>query len=200
MSEASNEGEDVEMLETIQWRQYANFGSSGVGASGSMRSMVKDWEDGDGVGEEIEIVGCWLTWLTRARLPSTGDRDGKLMARLTRGVKLSGMIFEGRRFALSSEERRVVAMVASIVNFVSLGGTALRLVSSSGALVVVIYQVRCSVYICSQVHAMVMIGGLMVVYSLGAPLLTWPRRMRYGFRMYSQMLAYVKHIEALLRK
>jgi hypothetical protein len=79
-----------------------------------MSMKVKDWAEGLGVGEEMEIVGADLTSLTRTKLPSEGDMEGKVMERLTVGVKVSGMILEGRRFAVLSDVIRLsVAMVAN---------------------------------------------------------------------------------------
>jgi hypothetical protein len=69
---------------------------------------VKDWGGGAGTSEEMEIVGVSLTWPTRMRLPSEGEMEGKVTESLTLGVKVVGIIVEGRRFALRSEARRVV--------------------------------------------------------------------------------------------
>lgn len=54
----------------------------------------------------IEIVGASLTWPTRTKLPLEGDMDGNLTERLTLGVKLAGIILDGRRLALRSESSR----------------------------------------------------------------------------------------------
>lgn len=45
------------------------------------------------------IIGCDETWLTRANEPSAGVRLEKEILRSIDGVKLEGMIGEGRRFA-----------------------------------------------------------------------------------------------------
>ena len=65
-----------------------------------------------GGAEEMEMRGWSLTWLTRARLPFSGARpEGNLTDRSMVGVKESGMMAEGRRFALFSESMSEVAIV-----------------------------------------------------------------------------------------
>lgn len=74
------------MLITTQWRQYANLGSSGVGASGSMRRSVKvedasvevEVEEEDSMGENV-ILGSLATSLTRTKQPFEGFLEGKVM-------------------------------------------------------------------------------------------------------------------------
>jgi hypothetical protein len=58
--------------------------------------------------EETEMMGCSLTSLTRARLPFSGERpeEENLTLRSRVGVKVDGMMAEGRRLALFSESRR----------------------------------------------------------------------------------------------
>lgn len=100
MSSVDEAGIDV----TIQWRQYANLGSSGVGASGSIIMNVKVEDDEDVGVAEMLMTGSSLIWVTRARLPFSGESpEGNLTARSRVGVKESGMMDEGRRFALLSE-------------------------------------------------------------------------------------------------
>lgn len=81
---------------------------------------MKDWLEGDAEVEEMDIVGCSLAWLTRMMLPSEGEMEGNLTPRMTDGVKDSGMIFEGSRFALLSEGMRVLeAIVGAVVERLS---------------------------------------------------------------------------------
>jgi hypothetical protein len=64
---------------------------------------VNDCEAGGDVEEGIEIEGVSLTWLTRMKLPFDGEMDAYLTERLMLGVKLAGIIFDGRRLALRSD-------------------------------------------------------------------------------------------------
>ena len=58
-------------------------------------------------GDEMEMMGCSLTWLRRARLPCSGaSPDENLTLRSKVGVKDSGIMAEGRSFALFSESTR----------------------------------------------------------------------------------------------
>lgn len=104
MSLASRD--DDGMWDTIQWRQYENLGSAGVGASGSMSMRVKV-EPGEGVGV-MEMVGWVEAWWARMRVPSEGEMEGKVTVREMEGVKVEGMATEGRRLADLREGRRVV--------------------------------------------------------------------------------------------
>lgn len=72
--------------------------------------------------DDRDIVGVSLTWLTRTKLPSEGEMEGKFTDMLTLGVKFAGMMLEGRRFALLSDSINVlVAIVCNIsVEFDSL--------------------------------------------------------------------------------
>ena len=81
--------------------------------------------DGDDGDCEKEIVGVSLAWLTRMKLPSEGEMEEKVTFRLMLGVKFSGMIFDGRRLALFSEETSV--SVAIIRDVVVTSGTKYRL-------------------------------------------------------------------------
>lgn len=84
------------MFTTIQCLQYPNFGSAGVGASGSMSIRVYECS---GVALEMEMRGCSETWVTRAREPLEGEREGKDICREMEGVNVEGIIGEGRREA-----------------------------------------------------------------------------------------------------
>lgn len=78
--EGEGEVEEVGRMEdTIQWRQYANFGSEGVGASGSMSISVYVSDSDSGEDEEVgemEILGVPATWLTRTKPPFAGEMEG----------------------------------------------------------------------------------------------------------------------------
>lgn len=67
-----------------QWRQKANLGSSGVGASGSRRRSVREGLVLGWLGErgEIEMVGFSATALARTSEPLEGELEGKVMVRL----------------------------------------------------------------------------------------------------------------------
>ena len=65
---------------------------------------------------EKETVGLSLTSLTRTREPFVGDFEGKETLRAKLGVKLAGMIVEGRREAdLRESMRDAVAMLSCLV-------------------------------------------------------------------------------------
>jgi hypothetical protein len=68
-----------------------------------MSMNVNDCEAGGDVEEGIEIEGVSLTWLTRMKLPFDGEMDANLTERLMLGVKLAGIISDGRRLALRSD-------------------------------------------------------------------------------------------------
>lgn len=83
------------MLVITQWRQYANFGSSGVGASGSMRKNVKDCAEAESEVAEKVILGVSFTSLTRTSEPLVGDLEGNETWRSYVGLKFAEMIGEG---------------------------------------------------------------------------------------------------------
>lgn len=77
---------------------------------------MKDCALAVSVTEEKVTVGLSLTSLTRTREPLDGDFEGKETLRAMLGVKLAGMMEEGRREADFRESRRdTVDMMCCVV-------------------------------------------------------------------------------------